>query len=524
MTAPKISSYTESINPVTGELIDKTPIHSLNDLESIINKAKDAQNEWKNNSVKYRAKKLLKIRDYIVDNADRIALTISKDNGKSITDALAAEVLAVAMAVNYYSKNASNFLKDEKLKNRNFFLVNKRSKIMRVPYGVIGIISPWNYPFSIPFSEIIMGLITGNAVVMKGASETLVVSKEIDKAIASAELPQGLFNLVNMAGSVAGAAFLNSGIDKIFFTGSVEIGKYLMEKAAKTLTPISLELGGNDPMIVCEDADPYRAAVGAIWGGFQNAGQSCAGIERIYVHEKIYDKFLSILKIEVKKLRIGYGSDFNNDIGCMTTKKQIEIVNAHIKDAVEKGATIFAQSEIQNSSKNFLPATVITDVNHQMLLMKEETFGPVVGVMKYRTNDEAITFANDSQYGLSASVWSKNKNRAEKIARQINAGAIMINDHLMSHGLAETPWGGFKYSGIGRTHGKYGLYDKTQPKVIVHDWLSFTKKNLWWHPYSKQVYEGLKSIIIILYKKNFAYKISAVGKLIKIIPRMFQKK
>lgn len=360
MTAPKISSYTESINPVTGELIDKTPIHSLNDLESIINKAKDAQNEWKNNSVKYRAKKLLKIRDYIVDNADRIALTISKDNGKSITDALASEVLAVAMAVNYYSKNASNFLKDEKLKNGNFFLINKRSKIMRVPYGVIGIISPWNYPFSIPFSEIIMGLITGNAVVMKGASETLVVSKEIDKAIASAELPQGLFNLVNMAGSVAGAAFLNSGIDKIFFTGSVEIGKYLMEKAAKTLTPISLELGGNDPMIVCEDADPYRAAVGAIWGGFQNAGQSCAGIERIYVHEKIYDKFLSILKIEVKKLRIGYESDFNNDIGCMTTKKQIEIVNAHIKDAVENGATIFAQSEIQNSSKNFLPATVIT--------------------------------------------------------------------------------------------------------------------------------------------------------------------
>jgi succinate-semialdehyde dehydrogenase/glutarate-semialdehyde dehydrogenase len=524
MTLQAKSSYTESFNPATGELIDKTTIHSLNELELIINQAKKTQKEWEKTSVKFRAKKLIKIRNYIVDYADEIAFAISKDNGKSVTDALAAEVLAVAMAINYYCKNAPKFLSDEKLKIGNVALINKRSKIVRVPFGVIGIISPWNYPFSIPFSEIIMGLIAGNAVVMKGASETQVVSKEINKAIDSAELPHGLFNLVNMPGSVAGDAFIDSGLDKIFFTGSVEVGKYLMGKAAKSLTPIALELGGNDPMIVCDDADPYRAAMGALWGGFHNAGQSCSGVERIYVHEKIFDKFLSILKFEVEKLRIGNGSDFNIDMGCMTTKKQIDIVNAHIKDAIDKGAKIFAQSAVPNNSGNFLPATVLTNVNHEMLLMNEETFGPVVGVMKYKTDEEAIALANDSQYGLSASVWSKNKNRAEKIARQVNAGAIMINDHLMSHGLAETPWGGFKNSGIGRTHGKYGLYDKTQPKVIVHDLFSFTKKNLWWHPYSKQVYDGLKSLLIILYERNILVKIIAMKKLIKIIPRIFKKR
>ncbi len=510
-------------NPATNEILGECETNSVDDLKQMISNARKTQIEWQKMSVRERTKKVLNIRKYLVNNSEKIAEIISKDNGKTKIDALATEVLPAAMAISYYCKNAEYFLRDEFLSAGNIFLINKRSKVVRVPYGVVGIISPWNYPFAIPFSEVIMALLAGNAVILKVASETQFVGKEIKNAVESANLPDGIFNYINLPGKIAGNALLENGIDKLFFTGSVAVGKYLMKKASETLTPLVLELGGNDPMIVCEDADPYRAAMGAIWAGFQNAGQSCGGVERIYVHEKIYDLFMSILKSKIEKLKIGYGENYNNDIGCMTTKNQVETVKIHIEDALNKGALLFAQSSQVEKGEQFLPAMVFTNVNHDMLLMKDETFGPVVGVMKFSNYEEAINLANDSYLGLTASVWTKSKKRGEKIARQLKTGAVTINDHLMSHGLAETPWGGFKQSGIGRTHGKLGFDEMTQPQVIVHDILPFVKKDLWWHPFNKNLYMGLKGLLDLLYSYSITLKIKGIKSLIKILPRIFRE-
>ena len=279
-------------------------------------------------------------------------------------------------------------------------LINKRSRIVRMPFGVVGIISPWNYPFSIPYSEVVMGLLAGNTVILKTASETQVVGHVLKECVESAGLPAHVFTYINMHGSKAGDAFIDAGVDKLFFTGSVPIGKYLMKKASERLTPLVLELGGNDAMIVCDDADLYRAACGAVWAGMQNAGQSCGGVERIYVDQKVYHEFLAILKERVEGLRVGEGKYMTSDIGAMTTRKQMMTVQEHIDDALAKGAKIFAQSKApENSKGNFMPCMVLTDVNHTMLTMKDETFGPIVGVMPFETIDEAIAYANDSNLG-----------------------------------------------------------------------------------------------------------------------------
>lgn len=513
---------TISINPATGDVIGEFQIDSIDVLTAAMKEARAAQPAWAGLPLKKRIKYIKKIRAYMLENLDELAGAVSSDNGKTRIEALGTEIVPAAMSLSYYCKKAPAFLEDRKLPMGNIMFINKRSRIVRVPFGVVGIISPWNYPFAIPFAEIIMALLAGNTVLFKAASETQVVGHALNRCINAAGMPAGVFNYINMPGSIAGDAFLDAGINKLFFTGSVPIGKYLMKKAAETLTPVSLELGGNDAMIVCEDADLKRAAAGAIWAGFSNSGQSCGGVERIYVQRKVYNEFLAYLKQGIESMKIGCDTDFNVDMGAMCTRRQMDTVNMHIQDALKKGAKIYAQAKPPKDAKGqFLQCTVLTDVNHDMLVMKDETFGPVVGVMSYDTIDEAIKLANDSNLGLTGSVWSGSRRKAMKIARRIEAGAITINDHLMSHGLAETPWGGFKESGIGRTHGDIGFAEMTEPQVIVNEILPFARRNFWWHPYNPSVYEGLKGVLQVLYGKGLLLRISGLVKLLKVFPRTF---
>jgi len=512
-----------AINPATGEILDHFPTDTIEELRIRIDKARSVQPRWKETPLPQRIKQIRRIADYMYQHSDDIAKIISEDNGKTQMDAFATEVFPCIMAVHYNCRKAKKFLKAKRIGASNIFFTYKRSKIIRVPWGVIGIIAPWNYPLSIPFFEIIIALLAGNAVILKTASETQLVGKTLEEIIGAAGLPDGLFTHLNLPGKIIGDALLDYGVDKLSFTGSVEVGKKLMAKASETLTPLSLELGGNDAMIVCEDANLYRAAAGVLWAGFQNCGQSCAGIERIYVHETVYDQFLGILKNGVESLRPGLGVDFNTDLAVMTTPKQLETVKHHVADAVSKGAKIYAQSPRPDdkSLKNFHPAMVLTDVNHSMILMREETFGPIVGVMKFSTIEKAISLANQSILGLTASIWSKNRKNAEKIGRKIQAGVITFNDHLMSHGMPETPWGGFKESGLGRCHGELGFEEMTQPQVIIHDLLSFTQKHPWWYPYNEEVYQGIKGVMRTLYAKTLFQRIGGLWKFIKIVPRMF---
>lgn len=517
-------NQTDCINPATGKSIGTSPIHSISDLKDAIDKAKIAYTDWASLPIKERINSIKKINEYLLANADRIADTVCEDNGKTKIDALATEVFPANIALKYYCKKAPKFLKDKKLSASTFIFSFKRSKVIRVPYGVIGIISPWNYPFNIPFAEVIKALLAGNAVILKAATETQQVGLILKECIESAGLPENIFTYINMPGRIAGNAFLENGVDKLFFTGSVNIGKKLAAKAADTLTPISLELGGNDAMLVCEDADVQRAAGGAAWAGFQNCGQSCGGVERIYVHEKVYNDFLKEFAKITESFRVGIGTNYDNDIGAMTSEKQISVIKKHINDALKKGARIYTQSMVPEevNLKNFIPATILTNVNHEMQVMKEESFGPIVGVMKVSSMEEAVELANDSDLGLTGSVWSKDRKNAITLAKQIQAGAITINDHLMSHGLHETPWGGFKESGTGRTHGEIGFNGMTQPQVIVNDILPFVEKDLWWYPYNKKLYDGLLGLQDFLYSTSLAKRFLGFWRTIRIVPRMFK--
>ncbi len=522
--AKENARHVVSKNPATGEELGTVTLNSPEDVVAAVKKARKVQPLWAATPVKERTRAMLKIRDYVVEHADELALIISQDNGKTRTDALVSEVFGTAMNIDFFAKKAPRFLKDKPLPPANLLMAYKRSKIIRVPFGVIGIISPWNYPFGIPFAEIVMALMAGNAVILKVATETQLVGSAIERCVAAADLPDGLFTHLNLPGRKAGEAFFAAGIDKLFFTGSTAVGKELMAKAAQTLTPVSLELGGNDPMLVCPDANLYRAATGAVWAGLSNTGQTCAAVERIYVHKDVYDPFLKLLVDQVKSIRVGHDTDFCVDIGAMTTTQQVETVKRHLDDAVKKGAKIAAESGCpKKSNGNFLPAMVLTNVDHSMLVMREETFGPVVGVMKVNDMEEAVKLANDSNLGLTASVWSKNRKEAESLARRIQAGVVMINDHMMSNGLAETPWGGFKESGIGRTHGELGFNEMTEPLCIVHDYLPGVQKNMWWYPQSKSVYDGIKGTIDFLYSRNIAKKLVGSLKTTKLFLRTFTK-
>ncbi len=514
-----------SVNPATGKVIGHTPLNTVEELEHAVALAKIAQHDWMKLCFKERANHLFLIRDYIVQNTDRIAEIISKDNGKTRMDALSTEVLPITMAITYYAKNAEKVLKRKRLHGGSILTINKRSYVDRVPVGVVGIISPWNYPFAIPFHEIAMALIAGNGVVLKVATQTLEVGKLIRHCMEAGELPENLFSLINLPGNIAGDAFLNSGINKLFFTGSVAVGKQLMAKAAKRLVPVSLELGGNDAMIVCRDANLHRAANGALWAGISNSGQSCAGVERIFVEADIYEAFMFLLKKKMSELTQGVDVDSNVDVGSMTTPKQLKKVQQHLKDALKKGAKIFPESlKIKKNEKGlFHQPIILENVSDDMSMMNEEIFGPLLAVKKVVSIEEAIARTNASMLGLTASVWTRKRKKGRQIASQLEVGSVMINDHLMSHGLAETPWGGWKESGIGRTHGFIGLEEMTQPRCVVDDILPGVQKNMWWYPHNKKVYEGLKGAIEFLYSKRPGKKLTGGLRLLKVFLRTFKK-
>ncbi len=516
---------TVSINPATGKTIGTTPLNSVADLERAVASAKIAQVEWAALNFRQRAKHLFAIRDYIAGNIDRISQVISDDSGKTRMDALSTEVLPISMAISYYATNAGKVLKRKRLHGGSILTINKRSYVDRVPVGVVGIISPWNYPFAIPFHEIAMALIAGNGVVLKVASQTLEVGKVIKECVSAGRLPENLFHLINLPGSVAGGAFLNSGINKLFFTGSVAVGKELMEKAAKHLIPVSLELGGNDAMIVCRDANLHRAANGALWAGLSNAGQSCAGVERVYVESEIYDEFMSLLKKKMSHLKQGADNNSSVDIGSLTTEQQLKKIREMSLDAKRKGAAIFPVNQRADGKGKgfFYPPTILEGVSDEMQVMNEEIFGPLLAVKKVENIEEAIARTNASTLGLTASVWTRNRRKGRAIAARLEVGSVTINDHLMSHGLAETPWGGWKESGIGRTHGYIGLEEMTQPRCVVDDILPGVQKNMWWYPHNKHVYEGLKGALIFLYGKGIGKRIIAGLQLAKVFVRTFRR-
>lgn len=510
-------------NPASGEIIGKYPQQSPEEIRAALRRAHAAQSDWVAMPLKARQACIARLRNALLDQIDDIAQLISDCVGKTRVEALATEILPAVAGSRWYERHARRYLRPRRLRNGSLLFFNKRSTVYRVPWGVVGIISPWNYPFGIPMHEIVPALLAGNAVVFKIAPETLPVGFKIASLLRAAGVPDAVFQHVNIDGPTCGDLFLEAGgVNKLFFTGSVRVGKLLAEKAAHVLVPVSLELGGKDAMIVCADADLERAAAGAVWAGLSNAGQSCAGVERIYVHRDVYAPFLALLSGKVANLRVGRDSNFDVDVGALCTQRQVETVRRHLEDAFQHGATVAAKaSPAPGTNPQFISPMVIAQVDHRMAVMREETFGPLLAVMQVNSDADAVQLANDSNYGLAGSVWSKDLHKAEALARQIQAGAVMINDHLLSHGLTETPWGGFKDSGNSRGHGQFAFAAVTAPKVVVNDWLKLARRQPFWMPYSQNTYAGLKGILLGLYARRWWQRLHGLRRAVALLPRMF---
>ena len=506
--------------PATGKKIAAIKNMETAELVGIKAKAEAVQKSWAAMPAAARKKRLIKIREYVLENSDKISGIVAECTGKTPNDAFAGEVFPAVISVGNYLRSVNKVLKRKKLKRSSLMFFNKTSYLFHEPYGVIGIISPWNYPFGIPFHEVLVALAAGNSVLLKLATQAQPLGDIFEEMASFADLPQGLLNIINIKGSLAGKAFLNAGINKLFFTGSVDVGKELMALAADKLIPVSLELGGNDAMIVCSDANIYRAAAGAVWGGISNCGQSCGGVERIYVMENVYDEFVETLAAMINGLRQGLG--YEVDFGSLTTLSQKKKVEEHIKDALAKGARIRAKSP-EVTGDFFHQAVLLENVTHDMDVMKHETFGPVLGVCKVKDEDEAIKLANDSYLGLTGSIWTRNRKRGMKLAARMEAGAITLNDHLMSHGMSETPWGGYKMSSLGRSHGGAGLLEAVQSKVVVYDSTHFLPRNIWWHPYSEKGYNGLKSAMNAFFNKSVFKRFISTFKLISFYVKRMKK-
>jgi succinate-semialdehyde dehydrogenase/glutarate-semialdehyde dehydrogenase len=483
---PQVKTVSEiiSYDPATGEEIGRARLSSDEDVQRAANRARAAQPAWANLSFRERARIVLQARDLMLAERDEIARLVTRETGKPLAEAMSMEIVPTLDAMHYFAHASENLLRPQKIDIGQYGMMGRSSSIRFKPLGVIGIISPWNFPLATPMDEVVMALMAGNAVVLKPSELTPLIALKIGNLFDRAGLPQNVLEIVTGDGST-GAALVEARVDKIMFTGSVATGKRVAEAAARYLIPVVLELGGKDPMIVLEDADIENAARGAVWGAFANAGQACASVERCYVHESIAAKFIERVVAETQTLKQGPGTEAAVDIGSMTNERQLQIVENHVSDAKLHGAKILTGGRRgENREGFFYQPTVLTNVNHDMTIMCDETFGPVLPVMTFRTDDEAVKLANDSVYGLTASVWTRNIARGCALAERIEAGTVMVNEVVYTHGIAQTPWGGVKDSGYGRTHGRAGLLELVTPQHIHINRISFLP-DLWWFRYNQ---------------------------------------
>ena len=493
-------------NPATGEVLAELACAGAEEVQAAVLCAKAAQVRWRSTPLAKRVEVLRRFQNLLRDRTQEVAQLICREAGKPAAEAITTEVLVVLDAAEFCMRIAHRFLRDQPVPHGNFAMKTKRGVLAREPYGVVGIISPWNYPFSTPAVETLGALITGNAVVVKPSEFTPLAALELQKLMHAAGLDPDLLQVVVGEGP-AGAALIDSAIDKLIFTGSVATGKRVAEAAARRLLPVVLELGGKDPMIVLSDVDLDVATSGALWGAFMNAGQTCLSVERCYVHRSIYEEFLKRMIDKIGKLRVGNGLNSEVEMGPLINERQLRTVETHVNDAVERGARLLAGGRrLTELGPNFYAPTLLADVTADMRVIQEETFGPVLPVAAFDTEAEAIELANNSEFGLAASIWTRDRKRGEAMARQIEAGTVMINDMISGFGISEAPHGGLKQSGIGRTHGEMGLAEMVQVKYIDSDLLPHMKK-VWWYGYGATFQQQAAGLVQALYGRSLAERL-----------------
>ncbi len=481
----------KSINPATLELNGEVKETDLDTIDQIFKNSRKAQKVWAKVPLKERARKIVKANEVISHQFDEISRLISKEVGKPPSEAFTNEVYVVVDSTfNYYNTVEEILGKEEEISLGFYESLDKKSFLLRKPIGVVCVIGPYNYPFAIPFEQIVQSLMAGNSVVFKPSSDTVLVGQKIQEIFDKIDIPQYLVQTVFGDGSKIGNPLIDNA-NKILFTGSTATGKRIMQRAALTLTDVTLELGGKSAMIVFPDADLERAVLAARWGVFTNSGQVCSSVKRLYLHSEIYDDFLAKLVELTKQLKQGIPTDLNVDIGAMVNEEQLNQVDKIVKVGIEEGAKLLTGGRKNPNLKGyFYEPTIFADAKNDMRIVQEEIFGPVLVVIKFSDEKEVIEMVNDNQYGLTSSVWTKNVEYGKKIAEEIDTGTVMINEVVYTFALAPTPWGGTKSSGIGRSHGRLGFHGVTRPLHINID--QYKGPDLWWTPYNRN-YEEIVS-------------------------------
>lgn len=495
----------KSFNPATGEALPEVRANTPGEVKDAVEQARKVAPEWAALVPQARARMLKEVRHRIYSRLDDIVETVAQECGKPRAEALAHDVMPTVLALQYFERMSPRWLKSDRPGRFAGWALGTSSRVEMRPYGVVACISPWNYPFFLSFMGIIPALMAGNAVLLKPSELTPGVGERLREVLDV--LPSGVATVLQGDGEIGGA-LVDAPVDKITFIGSPATGRKIAAAAARHLTPVVMELGGQDAAIICEDADLDVASSGLLWGAFLNSGQTCAAVERAYVNQSIADKFEDMLVAKAARLRQGP----NGDVGALTAQRQLDTVRRHLADAVDKGARVLiggSDSGRPNDNGSLWHApTVISGRDEAMTISKEETFGPLLPIVRVSDDAEAVRRANEDGFNLTASVWSADRARARGLAAQLKAGTISINSHADAAGAPWSPWGGVGESGYGRLNGIYGLREFVAPVHVFDSRLPRLKK-LWWYPYGESTTKTLRAITELLSAPKLSDKATA---------------
>jgi acyl-CoA reductase-like NAD-dependent aldehyde dehydrogenase len=489
-------------NPATGQIITSVPDMGADEVKRMVDAARAAQPAWHELGFDGRKKVMYRMRRWLVENRDRVVRTVSEETGKTPEDARLADVLVVLDALGFWAKRAEKYLADERVRSFSPFVLGKKMYVRYQPYPVVGVIGPWNYPIANCFGDAIPALMAGCAVILKPSEVTPLSSLLIEEGMKAAGLPDGVMQVATGRGQT-GAALIDHA-DMIMFTGSIATGRKIGATCGERLKPCALELGGKDPMIVLRDADVERAANAAVYWAYANGGQICQAVERVYVEEPIYDDFVNRVVEKTRALRQGAPGEWGAvDVGAVTFAPQLDIIRDHLDDAVQKGAQVLTGGQAKEGVGRFFEPTVVTNVDHSMKLMQDETFGPILPVMKVQDEEEALKLANDSRYGLNSSVWTRDIDKGMRIAERVEAGNTCVNDALANYGAHELPFGGVKESGVGVRHSARGIqkYCSTHSILVTR---FAPKRELYFFPYTKRGAKLMERVLLVLYGRKKA--------------------
>jgi succinate-semialdehyde dehydrogenase/glutarate-semialdehyde dehydrogenase len=503
-----------SMNPATLEPVGEVPVTPAKQVSEMVQNGRNAFPGWRDMGLSKRAEILKRSQQLLLERSEEFGRLITLEMGRPLTESMTLELNGSIDVIGYYANRGHAFLDDRRVPLHHLLFKRRKSSIHLEPLGVLGIISPWNWPLLIPLGGIIPALLAGNCVVFKHSELTPLMAVKIRDLLLESGVPESAFQIV-LGGAEQGKALVDAPVEKIFFTGSTEVGLQVLQQASRTLKKSVLEMGGSDPAIVCEDADSEITSSGLVWGGFSNCGQNCNAIERIYVHEKIAQPLIDRIIEKTKRLRVGDGMETGTDIGPLASEAQRIKTEALVEMAVEMGARVLLGGKRERHLPGyFYQPTVILWEKSVPQPVDVELFGPIIYITPVASDEEAVQLANRSSFGLAASVWTENPRKGLQIARRIESGTVMINDSIVSFGMTEAGWTGIKNSGIGWVHGKKGLDEMVNIKYINRDPQSRTQ-NFWWFPYTLTMFSSIKAGLDFMFAKTIVKRLRAVPTLLK---------